>query len=130
MFRLFLFQGVFCPDSFFIWYIKLILFRHSPLRLRLLSNVVQISSQQLNTLNVVALIELLVNRVSTIRGATHRQQEHILARSLLESKGNRDAGNCVSSDTPSSDSMIDLPSTLTSVIRLDAPYTLNSLGGG
>lgn len=56
----------------------------------LLSNIVEVGSQQLDALDIVALIQLLVDGVSTIGGAAHGQQQHILASSLLEREGNRD----------------------------------------
>lgn len=60
------------------------------LLLGLLSDVVEVSSQQLNALNVVALVELLVDRVSTVSRATHRQEQDVLSSSLLECQGNGD----------------------------------------
>lgn len=58
--------------------------------LGLLSNVVQVSSKQLDTLNVVVLVELLVDRVGTVGRAPHGEQEDILASRLFEGKGNGD----------------------------------------
>mgnify|MGYP005988134947 CR=1 FL=1 len=56
----------------------------------LLSDVVEVGSQQLNTLNVVALVELLVDGMGTVGGATHGQQQDVLAGSLLEGQGDGD----------------------------------------
>ncbi len=50
----------------------------------------QVSSKQLDTLNVVVLVELLVDRVGTVGRASHGEQEDILASRLFEGKGNGD----------------------------------------
>lgn len=71
----------------FVWFL---LDRHD-LYLGLLGNVVEISTQQLSALNVVALVKLLVDGVGTIGRASHGQQQDILASSLFKSQGNGNA---------------------------------------
>ena len=76
--------STFCFLSFYIFYLT------NCLLLRLLGNVMKIGSQQLNTLDVVALVQLLVDGVGAVSRATHGQQQDILASSLLKSQGNGD----------------------------------------
>ena len=47
----------------------------------------QVSAQQFNAFNVVSLVQLLINRVCCICGASHRKKEYVLASSLLECQG-------------------------------------------
>lgn len=82
------------------------------LNLLLLSNVVQVSAQELNAFDVVLLVELLVDGVSAVGGATHGQQQHILARGLLKGESDGDAA------------------ALASEVGLGAPDTLDGLAGG
>lgn len=51
----------------------------------------QISAQQLGALDVIAAIEFLVDAVRGVGRAAHGQQEHVLARGLLEREGYGDA---------------------------------------
>lgn len=60
------------------------------LGLGFLGDVVQVSTQHLNALNVVTLVKLLVDGVGTVCGASHGQQQDVLAGSLLESKSDGD----------------------------------------
>lgn len=76
--------STFCFLSFYIFYLT------NCLLLRFLGNVMKIGSQQLNTLDVVALVQLLVDGVGAVSRATHGQQQDILASSLLKSQGNGD----------------------------------------
>jgi hypothetical protein len=73
---------------------------------------VQVRTKQLDTLDVVPLVKLLVNRVSSVGRASHREQQDILSGSLLESQSDRDR------------------STLTSVVRLNTEDVLDSLSSG
>src|SRR6186713_295056 len=50
----------------------------------LLSNVVQVRTQELDSLNIVLPIQLFVNAMSCIRTASHWQQKHILSGGLLK----------------------------------------------
>src|SRR5690554_5742549 len=70
----------------------------------------EISAKQLGALNVVGAVQLLVDRVSTIGGATHGQQENILVEGILESQSH---GN---------------GSSLAGQVGLDLEDALNSLG--
>lgn len=65
--------------------------RAENLHLGLLGNVVQVGTQQLDALNVVALVELLVDRVRAVGRAAHGKQQNVLARGLLKGQGNRNA---------------------------------------
>ena len=54
----------------------------------------QVSAQGLDTLEVVALVELLVSAVGHIRAAAHWQQQNILAGCLLKRQRNGDTATC------------------------------------
>lgn len=72
----------------------------------------QIGAQQLDTLNVVPLVQLLVDRVGAVGGAAHGQQQDVLARGLLKGQGDGDGA------------------ALAGVVGLDAPDPLDGLVGG
>lgn len=50
----------------------------------LLGHVVQVSTQQLGSFDIIPAVQLLVGRVSGIGGAAHGQQKDILASGFLE----------------------------------------------
>lgn len=74
--------------------------RHPLGRGGLLSNVVEVSAQQLSSLDIVPPIQLLVDGVSGIGRAAHRKQQDVLAGGLLESQCNRNAVELVSFQIP------------------------------
>lgn len=51
----------------------------------------QISAQQLRTLDVVPAVELLVDGMRGVGGAAHGEQEDVFARGLLKGYGYGDA---------------------------------------
>lgn len=53
----------------------------------LLRNVMEIGTHQLRSLDIVPLVKLLVDGMSSVSRAAHRQQQNILAGSLLEGQG-------------------------------------------
>lgn len=61
----------------------------------LFCHVVQICAQQFSSLNVVSPIQLLVDGVGGIGGATHRKKQDVLAGGLLESQCNRNTVDSV-----------------------------------
>ena len=66
------------------------------LRLRrdgLLGDVVQVRALQLDALDVVAAVELLVDRMGRVGAAAHGQQQDVLARRALKRDGDRDAAS-------------------------------------
>lgn len=70
----------------------------------------QVRTKQLDSLNVVAAVELLVDGVRSIGRATHWQQKNILASCLLESKSDWNAA------------------AFSGEIGLDFPHIFDSLG--
>ena len=72
----------------------------------------QVGTQELDALNVVLLVELLVDGVGTVGGATHGKEKDVLASGLLEGQGDGDG------------------TTLASEVGLHTPDTLGGLGGG
>ena len=63
------------------------------LQLRLFGHIVEVSAEELNTLDIIPLVQLLVDRMSTVSGATHWKEENVLSRRLFESEGHRDTTN-------------------------------------
>ena len=70
----------------------------------------QIASKQLNALNIVPPIQLLIDGVSSISTASHRQKQNILTSRLL--KGERHWYRA----------------SLSRQVRLDTPHLLHRLG--
>lgn len=70
----------------------------SCLDLGLLGSVVQVSTEQLDALDVVALVELLVDGVSAVGRAAHGEEQDVLASSLLKGEGNGNAENTLDMD--------------------------------
>lgn len=78
----------------------------------LLCDVVQVGAEELSALDVVALVELLVDRVGGVGAAAHGQEKHVLAGGSLECEGDGDGA------------------ALTGEVGLDAPDALDGLCGG
>ena len=72
----------------------------------------QVSAEELSALNVVALVELLVDRVRGVGAAAHGQEKHVLASGSLECEGDGDGA------------------ALAGQVGLDAPDALDGFCGG
>uniref|UniRef100_A0A1I8GJU7 Protein kinase domain-containing protein n=1 Tax=Macrostomum lignano TaxID=282301 RepID=A0A1I8GJU7_9PLAT len=77
-----------------------------------LADLVQVGGHQLSTLDVIPLGQFLILAVSSVVSLAHGQQQHILARALLQAKRHRDAA------------------ALPSHVRLNSVHSFRSLGGG
>ena len=54
------------------------------------AQLVEVCAEQFGALNVVSDVDLLVLRVRAVVARAHRQQDHVLARRLLQGQRHRD----------------------------------------